>query len=239
MRTICVIKTYCGSNVAIAIDGEHTSVELEVVKDAFSKIWNSYPKSVLGLNYAESHVNLKNQLVVCYTDLPFEKVRQINRDFERVFFPFPSIMEQTFLKKGLSNEEFADVVWDSVLNRRESKQLVEAFGQWQMSICPFYYLNENLQIDEKKVRNDYLDWFWIEHVVVLDKIHDFVLSHIEVDSLDKLCVHLNRFSKFPSTYFRKTCQVHGWQMNGLDFGEMCTDGQRILSMGSNGKCVLG
>ena len=239
MRIICVIKTYCGSNVIIEIEGEHTSAELEVVKDAFGKIWNSYPKSVLGLNYAESHVNLKNQLVVCYTDLSFEKVQQINSGFERVFFPFPSIMEQTFLKMGLSNEEFADVVWGQVLNRKESKQLVEAFGHWLMSICPFYYLDENFKIDDKKVRNDYLEWFVIEYADVLDKIHDFILMQIDVGSLDRLCIHLNRFSKFPSTYFRRTCQTHGWEMNGLAFGEMCTDGERILSMGSNGNCVLG
>lgn len=238
MRMICVIKVYHGYNVSIEIDGEHTPDELESVREAFGKIWVSYPKSVLGLNYAESHVNLKGELVVCYTDLPHEKILQINADFEKVFFPFPEIMEQFFLKSGLSRSEFVGKEWNSVLNRNESKRLVEAFGLWQMSICPFHYLDGNFKIDEQKVRKDYLDWFSVEYSSSLEKIHDFILGQTDVRSLEQLCSHLNRFNKFPSPYFRKMCQVNGWKMSGLAFGEMCTDGQKILSMGSNGKCVL-
>lgn len=203
----------------------------------FLSLYAEYPMTLCGMRFSASYLDFANKTVICYTDLTPDKICQINYEFERFLLCFSKIMEQIFVQLDLSELEIKDG-WENILNRREMKKITEAFGQWKMSVCPFGFLDDKGNLSEEKMRVEYLQWFLKEYEDILHRLKDWFLEHIEVDTLEHFCTHLNRFTKFPSAYFRKSCVVHGWRMKGLAFGEMCTDGTKVLSMDNNGNCVL-
>ena len=234
MKKVVFLKR---ANHAPVVSDKNDEKYLSALDKGFDGKRTSWPLALLDVNYAESHIGSDGLMSICYVDLPREIIVNINESFEKVFISVNAILEKFLVELGLAVSEIVDD-WSSFLNRRELRDLTEAFGEWKMLQSPYDYLDESNKVDETKIEKAFSMWCKEHHLEGFRKIKDGCLTRKDCATLVELSEHLNRFEVFPSEYFRKSCQCHGWRMNGLEFGEMCADGNKVLSMGSDGKCFV-
>ena len=195
-----------------------------------------YPETLMGLNFAGMRFDSNGHTCICYVDLDKEKIDEINHDYEYWFLSPDEIIEGCLKKLGVEPHEI-NCDWKKALGRTELNMLLLCFGKWKIVKCGLDYVKEG-RFDSESAKSDFFSECFKNHEESLLKIMDWVMQNKNVSSLEDLCSVLNRCSSFPSEYFRRQCNEHGWRMKGLDFGEMCTDEKNILRMGSDGKCEI-
>lgn len=235
MKTIVILKAYCKPPELLE-GGEAYSKYLDEFILFWEKDKTSYPESLLDLRYAESHVDSDNHMRVYYTDMDAEHVRSALDGFASWFLKFEDFFPEALSRLGLLKSELKDG-WEDALTRREKPVLRYSFGEWRefhgaLEFC------EDGNFNVAEAEKSFYEFLLDKHGELLRKIKDWMLSFIEVSSIEEFACVLNRFSCFPIKYFSKVCDKFGWNMKRLDFGEMCSDGVRTLCLGYDGKVFV-
>lgn len=234
MKRVTIVKAYCKPPFLLESKDDDNRYLEEFIR--LTADINSYPNTLLDLNYAETHLDADNHTRVVYVDLPFEAIKSVNEAFERVTTRIDELISDILIGFGLKSEEVRPWRDCQMLNRVAVRDLELSFGSWKIFQSPFDFCDSSNTLDEELCQRDFLKWLLEHHGKNLFAIKDWcLLSREKFNGIDEFCDYLNRFSTFPVKYFHQICASHGWKFTGLSFGELCTDGETIISMSDEGK----